>query len=89
MPKATNTFVWIIRHKVEAEKAGLIIPSQGKVKPHTGTIYSIGSKVTDKDIKGGKNKIAIFHAGIGFEITYKEATYLVLQENEIIGVDEP
>lgn len=87
-PKAVNTCVWIIRDKTESEKSGLLIPGQGREKPHTGTIFSIGSKVTDKEIKGGKNKKAIYHKGIGQTIEYKGTEYLVMQEHEIIGVDE-
>lgn len=88
VPKATNTFVFIIRDKTESEKSGLILPNAGREKPHTGKMVSIGNKVTDKDIKNGKNKTAIFHKGIGFEIDYKGVVYLVLQEQEIIGVDD-
>jgi hypothetical protein len=35
---------------------------------HRGTIFSIGGKVTDPDIKKGKGEKALFHAGMGFEI---------------------
>lgn len=87
-PKAVNTFVWIIRDKVESETVGLIIPGVGREKPHTGIIFSIGSKVTDKDIKGGRNKKAIFHKGCGMNIEYDKQEYLILDEREIIGIDE-
>jgi co-chaperonin GroES (HSP10) len=85
--QATNNFVFIIRDKTEDEIGGLIIPDQGKEKPHSGEIFSVGSLVRDVKIKHGKEKTAIFHKGIGFEITYKEVTYLVLMESEIIGIE--
>jgi co-chaperonin GroES (HSP10) len=85
--QATNNFVFIIRDKTEDEIGGLIIPDQGKEKPNSGAIFSIGSLVRDARIKGGKGKTAIFHAGIGFSIAYKEVTYLVLMESEIIGIE--
>lgn len=88
MIKATNTNVWIIRDKAQAEEKGLLIPGQGREKPHTGTIVKVGKKVTDPDIKGGKNKKAIFHKGVGFSIEYKGTEYLILNESEIIGVDD-
>lgn len=88
MIKATNTFVWIIQDRAEAEKSGLIIPGSGREKPHTGTIFSIGKKVTDPEIKGGKNKKAVFHRGIGFPVEYNGTNYLILDEREIIGVDD-
>lgn len=85
--QATNNFVFIIRDKVEDETMGLLIPDQGKVKPHSGRIVSVGSLVRDIRIKNGKEKTAIFHNGIGFSITYKDATYLVLMDSEIIGIE--
>lgn len=88
-PKAVNTCVWIIKDKPVAEKGGLVIPGVSREKPHTGTVFSIGSKVTDKEIKGSKNKKAIFFKGIGQTIEYQGVEYLVMQENEIIGIDDP
>lgn len=84
--QATNNFVFILRDAAETETGGLYIPDQGKVKPHQGTIISIGSLARDTKIKNGKGKKAVFHQGIGFEIEYEGTTYLVLSDNEIIGV---
>lgn len=86
VPKATNTFVFIIRDEAEKKINDLIIPGQGKVKPHQGEIFSVGGKVTDPDIKKGKGMKAIFHAGIGHECEIDGVVYLVLMEHEIIGV---
>lgn len=85
-PKATNTFVFIIRDEVEKKIGDLVIPGKGRVKPHRGTIFSIGGKVTDPDIKKGKGEKALFHAGVGFEIEVDNDIYLVLQEHEVIGL---
>lgn len=86
IPKATNQYVFIIRDEVEKEKAGIIIPGKGRVKPSRGEIFSIGGKVTDPDIKKGKGMKAIFYAGIGQEIDIDGKIYLCLNEQEIIGV---
>jgi chaperonin GroES len=86
IPKATNTFVFIIRDEVEKKMGELIIPDKGRVKPHRGEIFSIGGKVTDPLIKSGKGQKAIFHSGIGFTIEVDGVDYLVLNESEIIGV---
>lgn len=86
IPKATNTYVFIIRDEIETEKAGLYIPNQGQEKPSRGEIFSIGGKVTDPDIKKGKGMKAVFHKGIGFEIDIDGVIYLVLNEGEIIAV---
>ena len=85
--KATNKWVWVIRDKAESEKAGIIIPRAGVEKLHTGEVVSVGSLVQDKEIKSSKGKKAIWHKTVGQEITYKEVTYLILQEHEIIGVE--
>lgn len=84
--KATNNFVFIKRDEVQTETGGLWIPGQGREKPHTGEIISIGKLVKDPDIKAGKGKKALFHKGIGFEIEYSEEVYLVLSGEEIIAV---
>lgn len=84
--KATNNYVWIIRDKTEGEKAGLILPGAGRVKPHQGLIVSVGQLVKDGNIKAGKGKKGLFHKGIGMEIEYEDQVYLVLQEHEIIGI---
>lgn len=85
-PKACNNFIFIIRDEVEKEKAGIIIPGKGRVKPSRGDIFSVGGKVTDPDIKKGNGKKAIFYAGIGQEIEIDGKTYLCLNEQEIIGI---
>lgn len=87
MIQATNNFVFIIRDETQDESGGLLIPGQGKEKPHSGKIFSVGSMVKDAKIK--KDKQAIFHKGIGFDITYQDVTYLVLMDTEIIGIDAP
>lgn len=84
--KAVNNFVFIIRDEIEKEKAGIIIPGKGRVKPSRGEIFSIGGKVTDPDIKNGKGKKGIFYSGIGQEIDIDGQIYLCLNEQEIIGV---
>lgn len=84
--KATNNNVFIIRDKTESEKSGLIIPSGGREKPHQGTVFSVGSLVKDQEIKRSKGKKALFHKGIGFEITYEEQVYLVLEDHQIIAI---
>lgn len=86
LPKATNTFVFVIRDPIEKKIGDIIIPGAGRVKPHRGEIFSVGGKVTDPDIKKGKGTKAIFHAGIGFTIEIDGTEYLVLNESEIIGV---
>lgn len=84
--KACNEFVLVLRDKTETEIGGLILPSGGRTKLPVGTIQAVGSLVKDVYIKAGKGKKCIFHAGVGFELTYEGTTYLVLQDREIIAL---
>lgn len=85
-PKATGLYVWIIRDETKAEQAGLLIPGPSREKPQTGSIHSVGDKVTDEDIKTRPR--AIFHKGVGQEIEYAGIIYLIMMEHEIIGTDD-
>lgn len=84
--KATNDFVLITRDETPAEKSGLIIPNQGRVKPHVGTVETVGALVKDQNIKAAKGKKALFHPTVGFEIEYEGKIYLVLTSNQIIAL---
>lgn len=84
--KATNEFVFIIRDKTELEKNGMLLASQSRVKPHQGTIKSVGELVKDPKIKSGKEKKCLFHATVGFPIEFEGIEYLVLMGHEIIAV---
>jgi co-chaperonin GroES (HSP10) len=88
VPQATNTFIYILRDATQKQLNDRVLPSQGQKKPHRGKLFSIGSKVTDKNIKemfkaGGSG---IFHQGVGQEIEIDGVNYLCLEEREIIGV---
>lgn len=83
---ACNKFVLILRDETESEISGLEIPSEGRVKPHSGIIHAAGSLVEDENIKASIGKKCLFHHGIGFEITYEEISYLVLSGHEIIAL---
>lgn len=84
--KATNNYVWVVRDEIPTESNGLILPSVGKEKPHTGKILSIGGLVRDANIKGGKSKTCLFHKGVGQQIDFEGAEYLILEENHIIAI---
>ena len=84
--QATNNFVFIIRDKADAEKAGVYIPNFVREKPNEGTIFSIGDLIQDKKIKGAKNKKCLFFKGTGFHIEYQGTEYLVLTSDQIIAI---
>lgn len=83
---ACNKFVLVLRDETEAESGGLEIPSEGQKKPHSGIIHAVGSQVEDENIKAGVGKKCLFHAGVGFTISYEETDYLVLGGHEIIAL---
>lgn len=82
--KACNEFVLVLRDKTPTE--GLMLPSTGRVKPHTGTVHAVGSLVKDPNIKSAKGKKCLFHPTVGWEIDYEGTTYLVLLDREIIAI---
>jgi co-chaperonin GroES (HSP10) len=84
--KATNNYIFIVRDEEKSEVNGLLLPPSGVVKPHTGTIFSVGGKVTDPNIIKSIGLTALFHQGIGFTIEDEGNKYLVLQEHEIIAI---
>jgi co-chaperonin GroES (HSP10) len=86
--QAVNNYLFVIRDKEEKEQGGLIIPGRERVKPHEGTVFSIGDLVGDKKIKGAKNKKCLFHKGVGFDVEYGGTTYLVLNSEHIIAILE-
>lgn len=81
--QARNNFVFIKRDETKTKLDGLFIPGAGQEKPHEGLIVSIGRLVRDKSIATGDK--ALFHKGVGFEITYESNIYLVLMGEEIIA----
>lgn len=86
--QARNNFVFILRDDIEKERKGLVIPNQGQEKPNRGTLHSIGEAVQDKQLKKDKGKKCIFFKGTGWDIEYEGQTYLVLEGERVIGVDE-
>lgn len=84
--KATNDFVLLTRDETIAEKSGLIIPNAGRMKPHVGTIETVGALVKDQNIKGAKGKKALFHPTAGFELEYEGKIYVVLTSAQIIAL---
>ena len=82
--KACNKFVLVIRDEIE--EGILRIPSDGRERPHRGTIHAVGSQVEDDEIKAAVGEKCLFHAGIGFDIEYEEVIYLVLGGHEIIAL---
>ena len=75
----------------EKSKGGIIIPDTAKEKPQEGKIVAVGSgargedgKVTPLDVKEGDT--ILFGKYSGQEIKLDGEEYLIMREEEILGV---
>ena len=75
-----------VRYSEEEEKTpgGLYIPDTAKEKPQRGEVQAIGSEV--KDIKVG-DKI-LFDKYSGSKITIDDVEYLIIKEEDVLGIIE-
>jgi chaperonin GroES len=77
----------------ETVKGGIIIPDTAKEKPQEGEVIAVGhGKKTDKgevialDVKAGER--ILFGKYSGTEIKIDDQDYLILREDEVLGVLE-
>ncbi len=77
----------------EAVKGGIIIPDTAKEKPQEGKVVAVGSgkktedgKVIALDVKAGDR--ILFGKYSGAEIKMEDQEYLILREEEVLGILE-
>jgi chaperonin GroES len=77
----------------EAVKGGIIIPDTAKEKPQEGEVVAVGNgkkteegKVTALDVKAGDR--ILFGKYSGAEIKLDGQEYLILREEEVLGIIE-
>ena len=77
----------------ETVKGGIIIPDTAKEKPQEGEVIAVGSgkrteegKVVPVDVKAGDR--ILFAKYSGAEIKMEEQEYLILREEEVLGIIE-
>ena len=77
----------------EKTKGGIIIPDTAKEKPQQGKVIAVGNgriekdgKVTPLDVKAGDT--VLFGKYAGQEIKIDGAEYLIVREEEVLGVIE-
>jgi chaperonin GroES len=75
-----------VSYSAELEKTsgGLYIPDAAKEKPQKGEIKAIGNEV--KNVKNGD--IILFDKYSGSKITIDSQEYLILKEEDILGIIE-
>ncbi len=77
----------------ETVKGGIIIPDSAKEKPQEGEVVAVGNgkknedgKVVPLDVKAGDR--ILFGKYSGTEIKMDDEEYLILKEEEVLGVVE-
>jgi len=77
----------------ETEKGGIIIPDTAKEKPQEGEVVAVGNgkktedgKVIPLDVKAGDR--ILFGKYSGTEIKVDNEDFLILKEEEVLGVVE-
>ena len=77
----------------ETAKGGIIIPDTAKEKPQEGEVIAVGNgkkteegKVIAPDVKPGDRILFAKHSGTEIKIDNNE--YLILREEEVLGVLE-
>ncbi len=75
----------------ETKKGGIIIPDTAKEKPQEGEVVALGTgkrdvegKLIEFTVKEG-NKVLISKYG-GTEIKIEDVTYLIMREDDILGI---
>ena len=77
----------------ETVKGGIIIPDSAKEKPQEGEVVAVGNgkknedgKIVPLDVKAGDR--ILFGKYSGAEIKMDDEEYLILKEEEVLGVVE-
>ncbi len=75
-----------VKFSEESEKTagGLYIPDTAKEKPQKGVVESVGSEV--KDVKAGNT--ILFDKYSGSKIKMDDEEYLIIREEDILGIVE-
>jgi len=86
----------VLLRRLEAEektKGGIILPDTAKEKPREGEILALGEGELDKEGKHKEFQVkkgdrVIFSSYAGTEVKFGGEEYLILSEDDILGVVE-
>jgi chaperonin GroES len=91
--KPLHDHILVERIEEEIKKGGIIIPDTAKEKPQQGKIIAVGDGRRDE--KGNKIPLAVkkgdlilFGKYSGSEIKLAEKEYLIIREDDILGIIE-
>jgi co-chaperonin GroES (HSP10) len=80
---ACNNWVLVIR---DEEEELLYMPPEVAIKPHCGTIFSVGDTVQSQRVKGAEGQKCLWHPTVGQEVEYEDKVYLMLTGEQIISL---
>jgi co-chaperonin GroES (HSP10) len=82
--QAIGEHIFIVKDEVQKDMGGFLRPETSVIKPNTGKILSVGSKIIDKNVK--PERTAIFNASAGFAINIFDTEVTVLTYAQLLGV---
>jgi chaperonin GroES len=92
-PLGDRLLVQRLEEEGEVKKGGIIIPDTAKEKPQRGKVIAVGNgRVTDEgkriamDVKAGDN--ILFGKYSGSEIKMEGEEYLIMREEDVLGIVE-
>ncbi len=77
----------------ETKKGGIIIPDTAKEKPQKGEIIAVGSGKVEENgnrrpLEVAKGNKVLFGKYAGTEVKIDEVEYLIMREDDILGIIE-
>jgi chaperonin GroES len=91
--KPLHDHILVERVEEEMKKGGIIIPDTAKEKPQQGKVIAVGDGRRDEkgnkiplDVK--KGNIILFGKYAGTEIRLMEKDYLIIREDDVLGIVE-
>ncbi len=85
--------ILVKRIEIETKKDGIIIPDTAKEKPQQGKVIAVGDGKRNE--KGNKIRLEVkkgdtilFGKYSGTEITLAEKEYLIIREEDVLGIVE-
>ncbi|HAX99400.1 MAG TPA: co-chaperone GroES [Candidatus Atribacteria bacterium] len=92
-PLGDRILVKRIEEEEEVRKGGIIIPDTAKEKPQQGSIVAVGSGKVNEDgsrmpleVKAGDR--VLFGKYAGSEVKIGDEEYLIMREDDILGIIE-
>ncbi len=85
--------ILVERMEEEVKKGGIIIPDTAKEKPQQGKVIAVGSGRRDEKgnkiaLEVKKGDIILFGKYAGTEVKIDDNDYLIIREDDILGIIE-